>query len=414
MLAKLYGKWMYRWETALTTLDSNRVVRPVEWGFDWLEDFTRRYQSPGGHVAGSDAEEEQAMLAVNDLILQHRADFFAYQDARGFCSRRAAPAIVSHQRAAGNPAPGRVVSPPRRGGQPAQGAVSALYLADSLALPGERPGECPLVSRAPAQDGRQAEAGDYRHAALECRCVQPQCALLDVQQVWRLGTAPEQALPRHPAARGAGASRLRGQRQRRPHHRFRPPGGGRHSLLHRLARQQGYEQFGILGTSLGSCYAFLASAMDRRIRVAAFNHASMSFGDVVWTGQSTRHIREAFEAIGMTHQRLRDVWAAISPSHYMEQFAANPRKILLVHATYDLTFLREYSLQVVENFRRRGIDFVSKVLPCGHYTTGETPYKFMDGWYLGSFVYSAFKELAGACRYRFELSSRLLSTLGVV
>jgi hypothetical protein len=34
------------------------------------------------------------------------------------------------------------------------------------------------------------------------------------------------------------------------------------------------------------------------------------------------------------------------------------------------------------------------VLPCGHYTTGETPYKFIDGWYLGSFVYRAFKELA--------------------
>ncbi|MGB7191405.1 MAG: abhydrolase domain-containing 18, partial [Acidobacteriaceae bacterium] len=35
-----------------------------------------------------------------------------------------------------------------------------------------------------------------------------------------------------------------------------------------------------------------------------------------------------------------------------------------------------------------------KVLPCGHYTTGETPYKFMDGWYLGSFVHSAFRHLA--------------------
>jgi hypothetical protein len=41
------------------------------------------------------------------------------------------------------------------------------------------------------------------------------------------------------------------------------------------------------------------------------------------------------------------------------------------------------------------VDFVSKVLPCGHYTTGETPYKFIDGWYLGSFVYNAFKQLAG-------------------
>ena len=34
------------------------------------------------------------------------------------------------------------------------------------------------------------------------------------------------------------------------------------------------------------------------------------------------------------------------------------------------------------------------MLPCGHYTTGETPYKFMDGWYIGSFIYSAFKQLA--------------------
>jgi hypothetical protein len=33
------------------------------------------------------------------------------------------------------------------------------------------------------------------------------------------------------------------------------------------------------------------------------------------------------------------------------------------------------------------------VLPCGHYTTGETPYKFLDGWYLGWFVYRAFKAL---------------------
>jgi len=33
------------------------------------------------------------------------------------------------------------------------------------------------------------------------------------------------------------------------------------------------------------------------------------------------------------------------------------------------------------------------VLPCGHYTTGETPYKFIDGWYMGSFVYRAFKAL---------------------
>lgn len=161
---------------------------------------------------------------------------------------------------------------------------------------------------------------------------------------------------------------------------------------------QGYEQFGVLGTSLGSCYAFLASAHDPRIRVNAFNHASTSFGDVVWAGQSTRHIRQAVEEAGLTQQRLRDLWAAVSPINFYEKFAGpdadgSAKNVLLVYAEYDLTFPKEYSLQVVEAFRRHGIRFEPRILPCGHYTTGETPYKYIDGWYMGSFVYRAFKAL---------------------
>jgi hypothetical protein len=69
------------------------------------------------------------------------------------------------------------------------------------------------------------------------------------------------------------------------------------------------------------------------------------------------------------------------------------KKILLVYAEYDLTFPKEYSVQVLDAFRRVGLKFTPKVLPCGHYTTGETPYKYIDGWYLGSFVHRAYKEL---------------------
>ncbi len=43
MFSKLYGRWMYRWETALTTRDTNRIVRPVEWGFEWLQDFAQAH-----------------------------------------------------------------------------------------------------------------------------------------------------------------------------------------------------------------------------------------------------------------------------------------------------------------------------------------------------------------------------------
>ena len=168
--------------------------------------------------------------------------------------------------------------------------------------------------------------------------------------------------------------------------------------------QQGYEQFGVLGTSLGSCYAFIASAHDPRLRVHAFNHASTWFGDVVWTGQSTRHIRAAFEQAGLTQDRLRALWAGISPMASMDLFAGTtacrknmawPRKqVRMIYAPYDLTFLPEFSRQVVEQFTQHSLDFDAKILPCGHYTTGETPYKFIDGWYMGSFVYQAFKKLA--------------------
>ncbi|MGA8043043.1 MAG: abhydrolase domain-containing 18, partial [Terracidiphilus sp.] len=163
-------------------------------------------------------------------------------------------------------------------------------------------------------------------------------------------------------------------------------------------QEQGYEHFGVLGTSLGSCYAFLASVHDPRLRINAFNHASTSFGDVVWAGQSTRHIRKALEDAGLTQERLRALWAAVSPVSYFDRIMSDEaggrdKLALLVYADYDLTFPREYSLKVVEAFKRVGLQFEPRVLPCGHYTTGETPFKYMDGWHMGSFVYRAFKAL---------------------
>ena len=153
--------------------------------------------------------------------------------------------------------------------------------------------------------------------------------------------------------------------------------------------QQGYDKLGIVGTSLGSCYAFIAAAHDPRIRVAAFNHASTYVADVVWHGQSTRHIRKGIEQ-QIDLDRLRQAWLAVSPMSYFKQFARWPRKSLIIYAKYDLTFLPELSRQTVEEFERHGLDHKVVVLPCGHYTTGETPYKYMDAWHMMSFLRTAF------------------------
>ena len=71
MLSRLYAKWMFSWETALTTRDTNRIVRPLEWGFDWLKDF-----SPLANLPANYADDLQRMTAINDVIVSHSEEFF--------------------------------------------------------------------------------------------------------------------------------------------------------------------------------------------------------------------------------------------------------------------------------------------------------------------------------------------------
>ena len=135
----------------------------------------------------------------------------------------------------------------------------------------------------------------------------------DVQQVRRVGAAAVEAVPRHPPAGGAGARGLRGEREYRPHDRGVPAGRGGCAQLHGLAGGAGVRAVWRAGHEPGQCYAFIAAAMDPRIRVCAFNHASTQFGDVVWTGQSTRHVQAAFEHAGLTQDEVRAMFAGVSP-----------------------------------------------------------------------------------------------------
>src|SRR5262249_52284933 len=91
--------------------------------------------------------------------------------------------------------------------------------------------------------------------------------------------------------------------------------------------------------------------------------------------------------------RLRQLWAGVSPMSYFRHFARWPRKSLIIYADYDLTFLPDLSRATVEQFRLHNLDHKVVVLPCGHYTTGETPFKYMDGWHLASFFRTGFESI---------------------
>ena len=147
--------------------------------------------------------------------------------------------------------------------------------------------------------------------------------------------------------------------------------------------QQGYESIGILGTSLGSCLAMLTAAHEPLLHAAALNHISPYFADVVWSGLSTNHVRQGLDG-HIDLSQLRRIWMPISPYPYLDRLRG--KRVLLVYARYDLTFPVSLSRMLVDEFRRRGIDHELTVLPCGHYSTGVTPFKWLDGLTLCRFL----------------------------
>jgi len=148
-------------------------------------------------------------------------------------------------------------------------------------------------------------------------------------------------------------------------------------------RDQGFDRLGLLGTSLGSCLAMLTACHEPLVRAQALNHVSPFFADVVWHGLSTEHVRTGMDG-HISLEQLRDLWRPISPWSYLGR--ASGKQTLLVYARYDLTFPVNLSKKLVDEFERRHISANVAVLPCGHYSTGEAPFKFLDAYYLIRFL----------------------------
>src|SRR5207253_10935661 len=153
-----------------------------------------------------------------------------------------------------------------------------------------------------------------------------------------------------------------------------------------LAEQQGFERIGVIGTSIGSCTAFLAFAHEERINVGVFNHVSGYFADVVWRGISTQHVKQGIET-DLTLEELREFWKPISPVPFVPRLLEmKPRPMRFIAARYDLTFPVDLSKQVIAEVKSRGIDLDVVWLPCGHYTTAEMPWKAIDAWKIATFM----------------------------
>jgi pimeloyl-ACP methyl ester carboxylesterase len=367
-----YAQWMYDWETRLTSVDNNRVVRPLEWGVEWARGWPCRNGFAPGHVP---ADPEKFLREYNQRIVAASDEFYSYATPSDFrlerrevqvCSTREIPDPKLEEKVRGTHADFLRFTSPVQTPYPENNLANARW----------------FPSR-----GRRAVVL-LPHWNSDALAYSSLCRVLNL-----LGIAVLRlSMPYHDVRRPAGVHRADYAVSANI---GRSLDASRQGVIDVRCcldwlEQQGYSRFGVVGTSLGSCYAFLAAAHDPRVRVAAFNHASTYVADVVWHGQSTRHIREGLES-QIDLERLRGLWSAVSPMSYFPQFARWPKKSLIIYARYDLTFLPELSEQVVREFARYHLDHKVVVLPCGHYTTGESPFKYMDGWQLATFFRTAFE-----------------------
>jgi dienelactone hydrolase len=350
----MLAPFFHAWERRLASVSKDRVVRPFEWGLEWL--------SPNGHGHARPGEHLERWV---DEVMRDTDAFFHspaipdYQfDESGADARRAGEAGTLRF-------PSALVTP-----HPENNTVAGRW----FPAPGES-----RVGSAPRGRGRAV-------------VVLPQ---------WNSDPQGHVGLSRLLARCGVSALRLS-----LPYHDARmPPELTRADYIVsanltrtiQVCRQavldarravawlaaQGYERIGILGTSLGSCLAMLTTAHEPRIRAQALNHVSPWFADVVWRGLSTRHVRQGLEG-HIDLERLRSLWKPISPFSYLDR--VQRARTLLVYARYDLTFPVDLSRMLIDEFRRRGLPHETAVLPCGHYSTGTAPFKFMDGYVLTRFL----------------------------
>jgi dienelactone hydrolase len=160
----------------------------------------------------------------------------------------------------------------------------------------------------------------------------------------------------------------------------------------RWLKNEGFEQIGILGTSVGSCIAFLAFAHEPDLKAGAFNHVSGYVADVVWHGLSTAHVRAGI-VDQLTLDELRTYWKPISPLPFMPRLKTmGQRPIRFIVARYDLTFPLDLSREAIAEARRNELPLDVVWLPCGHYTTGELPWKAIDAWKIATFFRKQFRD----------------------
>lgn len=345
----MYRRIMHRLEHRLHARDfTQRRVRPFEWGLNYLEDFLQ-------DAPLATAEQPLATLQqFNERALAASHEFFM-----------PAPAPAESFQLTGNLLrfPSNLTTP-----YAANNLVHARFYPASQTERAGRPDKAVIVSP-------QWNADEASHVAL--------CTTLN-----RFGiSALRLSLPYHDWRRPAELQRadyLISANIGRTIQAVR-------QAVHDIRRAadwlflQGFQRVGVMGSSIGSCVSWLSFIHDERLAAGVFNMVSSYFGDVVWRAVTTSHIQQSL-ATELTLATTRQVWLSLSPSFYADRLLPRVRRrALLISAKHDLTFVPDLSDIFIADAERHGVPIEKVFLPCGHYTIGRTPFKYLDAFHIVNF-----------------------------
>jgi hypothetical protein len=158
----------------------------------------------------------------------------------------------------------------------------------------------------------------------------------------------------------------------------------------RWLESRGYDRLGVMGTSVGSCLAFLTLAHEPALRAGAFLHVSTYFGDVVAAGLTTSNVWEALHR-DFSLEEVRHFWSPVSPYPYIPRLVDSRKKVLAISGRFDPTFPHDLTQEFLDAMRRENIPLETLSLPCGHYSMGVAPFSYAVGYRFGTFL---FKSLA--------------------
>ncbi len=156
----------------------------------------------------------------------------------------------------------------------------------------------------------------------------------------------------------------------------------------RWLEQQGYDRLGVLGTSIGSSIAFVTMCHEPAIRAGAFLHVATYCGDVVANGLTTMNVWESLQS-KLSQEDIRRYWSPISPFPYIPKLRGSGKKILAITGSYDPTFWPEFTNAFFDEAPKGGLEVERLSLPCGHYSMGVAPFKWLVGFRFGTFLFQS-------------------------